>query len=494
MQALFGNSVIRITAVVIKVVAIADVERFARAWRPAEHELRADFFADGRVIEPQACKDVARELIRRARAENVVVKGDASRVVAHEADFVVIERRLKIGRQLVAERRLDEQLIARSRIILPVRAEVVIHLSPCVVNQHEREKLLVRRGFDKCLHGFEHGRALRVVAGECARSAEFADGTEFVLINALAAVLKRAADEGLTLQSEHALRVCNPVLHASSPIVADVRRVLDAFEDNRFFRVLIGFVLDEGTQIIRVGALAETDVGAVIVRPADGEIIHVKISVRAFDPDVVTDAVARAVGSFVEVGVIEKVARRRADQLKFGDRFLIEAESSVKTARVIVAVNKIISRGEKAEIVFLADVAFEAHYADVCVLIDNPLVSAKHARIRAILLAKPNLFAVVRVEIAGRVVGGVHNAERVLAASARDFGGDVGIDDRARVNDVHRRLENIDSFEKERAFFRKENRKALVGGRYGRVRFDLRKVRIIRKIERHRRRQAEFRG
>ena len=55
-------------------------------------------------------------------------------------------------------------------------------------------------------------------------------------------------------------------------------------------------------------------------------------------------------------------------------------------------------------------------------------------------------------------------------------------------------MEHIDALEEERTLFRIEDRKTLIRRRNGCIGLDLRKVRIVCKVERDRRRYAEFCG
>ncbi len=64
----------------------------------------------------------------------------------------------------------------------------------------------------------------------------------------------------------------------------------------------------------------------------------------------------------------------------------------------------------------------------------------------------------------------------------------------ARVNDVQSRLKNINSFQKERTFFREKDWKSLVGCRYRRVGFDLRETGIVCKVERDGRCETKLGG
>src|SRR5205814_9801955 len=62
--------------------------------------------------------------------------------------------------------------------------------------------------------------------------------------------------------------------------------------------------------------------------------------------------------------------------------------------------------------------------------------------------------------------------------------------DRARVCDLHRRIEKIEAFEKKRPLLRKENGEALIDGDLRNVGLDLRKIGIEREIDRAVRRRV----
>ena len=79
----------RVAAVRVKVVSVADVKRRSGARRPADDKLRPQAMVKCRIIEPQPCKDVARKLIGRARAENIIVKRHQAGVVSGQPDLVV---------------------------------------------------------------------------------------------------------------------------------------------------------------------------------------------------------------------------------------------------------------------------------------------------------------------------------------------------------------------------------------------------------------------
>ena len=165
-----------------------------------------------------------------------------------------------------------------------------------------------------------------------------------------------------------------------------------------------------------------------------------------------------------------------------------------------MAFGKIIGRRKKTEIMLSADVAFEPENSDVGVFVSITVKVPASRRKNVIRIIKPFLPAieqflpfVLRI-ISRRIVRRIQNSESVFAASAGQFGGDVGVNDGARVDEIQTALKNVYSFEKERTFFLKEDRETHIGGRNRRVGFDLCEIGIVCKIERDRRRQTEFRG
>ncbi len=71
---------------------------------------------------------------------------------------------------------------------------------------------------------------------------------------------------------------------------------------------------------------------------------------------------------------------------------------------------------------------------------------------------------IVFAEIAGIVVRGEQQAERVAADFARQLRGIVGIDDGPRVDRGNLRAKNVDAFKEEWPLLFKENWEALIGG------------------------------
>ena len=104
---------------------------------------------------------------------------------------------------------------------------------------------------------------------------------------------------------------------------------------------------------------------------------------------------------------------------------------------------------EPNERIFLTDVVFQAQHA-------NRRILPNQARIR-----RQSFF---RTKVAGTVVRSDQQTKRVAIDFARELHGEIRIDD---CSGVHRRdcsVEDVDTFQEERAFLGKENRKALVRG------------------------------
>ena len=119
-------------------------------------------------------------------------------------------------------------------------------------------------------------------------------------------------------------------------------------------------------------------------------------------------------------------------------------------------VDKVVAGGKKAEIVFLADVALEPQYADPGILVHKSFEGhGCQGAVRA-RSALEQVLPLVLGKITGGVVGGVEQAEGVLAMTPGQFGGDVRIDDSARVDQVQRALENVYPLEEKRPFFREK--------------------------------------
>ena len=96
-----------------------------------------------------------------------------------------------------------------------------------------------------------------------------------MLVNAFETELDVAADESLLLQGEHPISVRDEILCPAEPVVADIGGVLDAFVDDAFLGVAVGFVANVRSEIVCIDALGETYVGPVIAAAADGEIVHI---------------------------------------------------------------------------------------------------------------------------------------------------------------------------------------------------------------------------
>ena len=176
-----------------------------------------------------------------------------------------------------------------------------------------------------------------------------------------------------------------------------------------------------------------------------------------------------------------------ANELEFGDNFRADPEAPVKTSGVVVVIGEIISRAEKPDVALPADITLQAKNSDVRVFVDKALDTANGIQVRigaSSTLAVAQSDSFIRRIIARRVIRGIHQTESVFAAPARQFRSNVRVNYRASVHDVHSSLKNIDSLQKERSFFLKENRETLIRGNDRRVGFDLGKIGIICSIER----------
>src|SRR5205085_7181664 len=131
---------------------------------------------------------------------------------------------------------------------------------------------------------------------------------------------------------------------------------------------------------------------------------------------------------------------------------------------------------------FTAHVAFEAQHADGRVLVEEWRDVGARLWVGALFFG----------EVTRRIVRGQQQAEGIAPGLAGQLDGVIGIDDRARVDGLNRRLKEVYAFEEERALFGEEDREALVGRDHWLIGFDLREVRVDREVERHVRGEAEL--
>src|SRR5262249_40499446 len=222
---------------------------------------------------------------------------------------------------------------------------------------------------------------------------------------------------------------------------------------------------------------------AVITRPARhaGEVTEV--ASRMIQVPVITKPVARPEEVFSAVGVEEDFPRIRSENLKAEGRLLIETETAVEAAQLVVLLDEVVAGGDQSQVPFLADVALEAQDADVSVLVQKTLDARTRLRIVALVLA----------EIARRFVRSHQQPEAVAPATPGQLERVIRIDYRTRVDGLQRRLKKIAALEKEGPLLFEKDREALVGRDHGLVGFDLGEIRIDRGVERDGRRQAELR-
>src|SRR6185369_961823 len=83
---------------------------------------------------------------------------------------------------------------------------------------------------------------------------------------------------------------------------------------------------------------------------------------------IVSDGVPCAVIVSVEVRVVKELARSRAEHLESEDRFLIEFQSTVNSANLVVLLYEVVASCDHAERRLFAHVALEPQNADIRVL------------------------------------------------------------------------------------------------------------------------------
>ena len=101
---------------------------------------------------------------------------------------------------------------SEAEIELRAELRVVIELPVGVIENERAAEFFERRAFDENINVAVVRRAFRIRAEKRARSVCAAIRAEFVFKNALVAEADSAADVCLTLQGEHHLRACIPVL------------------------------------------------------------------------------------------------------------------------------------------------------------------------------------------------------------------------------------------------------------------------------------------
>src|SRR6266508_1852312 len=198
---------------------------------------------------------------------------------------------------------------------------------------------------------------------------------------------------------------------------------------------------------------------------------------------VVAKPVAGPVEVFSTVRIEEDFPRMRSEDLKAEGRLLVEPEAPVEAAQLVVLLDEVITGGDQPQVPFLADVALEAQDADVGVLVQKTLDVRARLRIVALVLA----------EIAWRVVRSQQQPEAVPPATPGQLERVIGIDYRAGMDGLQRRLKKIDALKKEGPLLFEEDRESLVGRDHRLVGFDLREIGLDRGVESDGGRQAELR-
>src|SRR5688572_21082205 len=103
-------------AVVVQVVVVTGVERFARTRRPAQQELRAGARVQRVVIDDGAREPGFGELIGPAPIPDVDVKGNKTGVSPDQPLFVEAQRSAKFVRRLIGNATVYLQQVTASRI------------------------------------------------------------------------------------------------------------------------------------------------------------------------------------------------------------------------------------------------------------------------------------------------------------------------------------------------------------------------------------------
>ncbi len=152
--------------------------------------------------------------------------------------------------------------------------------------------------------------------------------------------------------------------------------ITNLFVNDAFFGVGVGLIFNKRADVIRIGALRETDIGAIVSASAESQKIHIQISVRSFKISPVAETVSRSIDAFVQIGIVKAAARICPDDLKFSHGFLVEAKTPVENGGVIVAFREVISRGKKSEIALPANIVFQPENSDVGVFVSEAVNAA----------------------------------------------------------------------------------------------------------------------
>ena len=247
----------------------------------------------------------------------------------------------------------------------------------------------------------------------------------------------------------------------------------------------VGGVTQREEVVVVVGALGEADVGAVVARSAFGSERPAEVAARHVVGGRVGEAVALAEDVAARHRVEEALARGRADDLEVVGRDFVDAEVSVEAAEPVRPLKRplrqarvvgrnveagqrffvwreTVAGGDESDAGVRADITLQPEDGDGGVAVEEVKVGGVHT--------------LVACEVARPVVGGEHEAEAVPAPLAGELGGDVGVNDGARVQDGQRRLKDVYAFEEEGALFGEEDGESLIRGDDELVGLDLREV------------------
>src|SRR6266536_1327612 len=234
--------------------------------------------------------------------------------------------------------------------------------------------------------------------------------------------------------------------------------------NQRLLRVGIGVITQEETIEVRVCALNEPHVSAVIARESFAVQFPTPIAPRHIVVGSVSEAVSGPVAGDVFVRVEEVVSGSCAEQLERVSSLFIESKTTVEAQQVVMLLDEIVSGGNHANRILFANVTLEAQHTDLRVLVQE----AEVVGIQTLITDKG----------AGTVVAGHHEAEGVSALLAGKFHRHVRIDDCAGVYSGDRRTEDVYALQEEGSFLCEENRKSLVCRNHDLICFNLREIRI----------------
>src|ERR1044072_1063326 len=270
---------------------------------------------------------------------------------------------------------------------------------------------------------------------------------------------------------------------------------MNVIRDDLLLRIRIRVVTNEAVVEIRIGALEETDIRTIILRETFAVNLPTPVPTRNVITRRITKTVSCPITRFAVVRIEEEVARRGSQRLETHGGLFVETKASIESQHLIVLIDKVVTRSNHADRVFLTNVALQSQHTDVCVLVDETFTVANNTWIESTLVATSlQVAAIVGAQFSLSIATPDHQAKRVAAHFSSCLHRHIRIDNRARVNGSNRRLKNVDAFEKERTFLRKEDRKTLVRGDNKLIRFDLGKVRIDCQINCDRRTWNKFRS